>query len=167
MALIIEDGTIVANANSFATVAECQAYADARGLTLPTTDAGIEVLLVSAFDFLFSIEADFQGTRYNTDQEAPFPRDEIYFLRDPDNDISGTIPKVLKNGQCRLAFDASQSDLLATGSGRVVKKEGVGPLSVEYGDDGASNPQVKPTAALAILEPLFKYSSTVGVYVVR
>ena len=157
MALIIEDGTIVENANSFATVAECRAFADARGLDLPNEDADVEKLLVNACDFLFSLEKDFQGTREHVDQELPFPRDTIRLFS---VDISGMIPGILKKAQCRLAFDASQNDLQATGSGRVVKKEGVGPLQVEYADDGASNPQVNLTAALTILEPLFKDSST-------
>ena len=157
MALIIEDGTIVENANSFTTVAECRAFADARGLDLPNEDAGVEKLLVSACDFLFSLEKDFQGIREHVDQELPFPRDEITVHS---MDASGMIPKILKQAQCRLAFDASQNALQATGSGRVVKKEGVGPLQVEYADDGASNPQVNLTAALTILEPLFKESST-------
>lgn len=156
MALIVEDGTIVANANSFATVAECRAFADARGLDLPTADEDVEKLLVKATDFLFSLEADFQGTRGDVSQELPFPRDDVFLFG---ADVSGAIPKILKQAQCRLAFDASQADLLATGSGRVVKKEGVGPLQVEYGDDGASNPQVQLTAALTILDPLFKSSS--------
>lgn len=157
MALTIEDGSIVENADSFATVAECRAFADARGLDLPVDDGDVEKLLVNAVDFLFSLEADFQGDREHVDQELPFPRDGVFLFG---ADVSGLIPKILKQGQCRLAFDASQATLLATGSGRVVKKKGVGPLSVEYADDGASNPQVNLTAALTILEPLFKLSST-------
>jgi hypothetical protein len=159
MALIIEDGSIVANANSFATVVECQAFADARGLTLPSTDAEIEILLINASDFLFSLENDFQAFRTSpSSQVLPFPRETVYLYGE--SIASDAIPQILKDGQCRLAFDASQQDLLATGSGRVVKKEGVGPLVVEYGDDGASNPQANLTAALTILAPLFKESST-------
>lgn len=156
MALIIEDGTIVENANSFATVAECRAFADARGLELPTADTDVEHLLVKAADFLFSLEGDFQGTREHVDQELPFPRDNVWLFS---KDISGTIPKILKQAQCRLAFDASENELLPTGSGRAVKKEKVGPLETEYQDDMVSNAQVQLTAALTILEPLFKSSS--------
>ena len=160
MALIIEDGTIVENANSFASVADCRAFADARGLDLPTADEDVETLLIKATDFIFSLEGDFQGNREHVDQELPFPRDGILLFG---ADVSGTIPKVLKQAQCRLAFDASQADLLATGGGRVVRREGVGPLQVEYetnGPHGDSNPQVQLTAALTILDPLFNSSST-------
>ena len=156
MALIIEDGTIVADANSFATVAECRTFCDARSLDLPADDLEVEKLLVNAADFLFSLESEFQGSRVDASQDLTFPRSPIYLY---DLDVSDTIPKVLKQAQCRLAFDATQADLLATGSGRVVKKEGVGPLQVEYAEDGVSNPQAALTAALTILSPLFNLSS--------
>lgn len=157
MALTIEDGTNVAGADSFATVVECQAYADARGLTLPATTVAIENLLVRATDYLFSLESDFQGSRTNTTQVLPFPRDYVTMF---DLDISGTIPAILKQAQCRIAYDAIANDLQATGAGRVVKKEGVGPMVVEYADDGVASPQVDLDAALTILKPLLKSSST-------
>ena len=157
MALIIEDGSIVEDANSFATVAECRAFATARGLELPADDADVETLLIKAADFVLSLEASFQGYREDAEQDLPFPRYPVTLFGE--EIAEGTIPKILKHGQCRLAYDASLADLQATGGGRVVKKEGVGPLSVEYGDDMASNPQVTPTAALSILAPLFNYET--------
>ena len=158
MALTPEDGTIVEDADTFATVAECQAYAAARGLTLPATDAAVEILLIKASDFLFSLENDFQGVRTDpTNQVLPFPRTGVYLYGIEFSEDA--IPKILKDGQCQLAFDASLTDLLATGAGRVIKKEGVGALQVEYGDDGVSNPQAQLSAALNILDPLFKESS--------
>ena len=159
MALIIEDGSIVAGANSFATVAECRAYCDLRGLALPTDDSDVEPLLITASDFLFSLEGDYQGNRSDSSQVLVFPRSVVYLFG---ADVSDTIPQILKDGQCRLAFDATQQTLLATGDGRVIKKEGVGPLQVEYGDDGASNPQANLTAALTILDPLFNNPSNGG-----
>ena len=156
MALTIEDGTNVANADSYATAAELQAYATARSLTLPALQADQEVLLVKAADYLFTFEDDFQGSRTNTDQALSFPRDYVTVFG---ADLTGTIPGLLKTAQCRIAYEAISNDLQATTSGRVVKKEGVGPLVVEYAD-GVSNPQVFLDAALTILKPLLKSSST-------
>ena len=51
MALIIENGTIVANANSYATVAELRGYAALRGATVPTDDAQCEYMLIKAMPF--------------------------------------------------------------------------------------------------------------------
>ena len=155
--LIIEDGTNVANANSFATSDEMEAYAALRGLTVPSGHDKLEYLLVKAADYLFSLEDDFKGSRTNTTQVMPFPRDYITVF---DLDISGTIPDILKQAQCRIAYDAISNDLQATGAGRVIKKEGVGPLVVEYGDDGVSDPQVNLDAALTILKPLLNSGST-------
>ncbi len=159
MALIIEDGSIVAGANSFATVVECRAYCDARALVLPTADADVEVLLINAADYLFTLEEDYQGLRVDSTQVLPFPRETVILYG---ADISGTIPQILKDGQSRLAFDATTTTLQATGAGRVTKEETVGPVGVEYAEDGVSNPQAQPTAALTILKPLFKASAGTG-----
>ena len=55
--LIIEDGTGVANANSYATAAEARAYAVLRGVTLPAAaDVDpVETMLVLATDYLESL----------------------------------------------------------------------------------------------------------------
>ncbi len=156
MALIIEDGTNVANADSYATAVELAAYATARQLTIPAAQTDREVLLVKAADYLLTFEGDFLGSRTNTDQTMSFPRDYITVFGAV---LDGTIPDLLKRAQCQIAYDAIANDLQATTSGRVVKKEGVGPLQVEYAD-GESNPQVVLDKAISILKPLFKASST-------
>jgi len=156
MALIIEDGSIVPNANSFVTVAECRAYCDSRGLELPTEDSDVEALLVNAVDYLNALEPEFQGSRINYTQELVFPRSPVYVYG---SDLSNQIPKQLKDAQCRLGFDVSQNTLLTSGDGRSTKKEKVSSVEVEYQDDGVSNAQVVPTAALTILAPLFHEGS--------
>ena len=160
MALIIEDGTNVASASSFVTVAECQAYAAARGLELPATDAAIEILLIKAMDFINSLEFDFQGWRVNNAQLHTWPREGAYLFSE--SILVSEIPQILKDAQCRLAFDVSLSELQSTGSGRVVVKEKVGPLETHYSNDGVSNQQINPTAAFAILKPLLNDVSTLG-----
>lgn len=162
MALIIEDGTNIAGANSFATVVECRAYAAARGLTLPTPDEDVEVLLVTAADYLNSIEQRFQGYRYfySTGQPLCFPREDIYEFN---RYIGGAIPDALKDAQCQLAFDAGSNDLQAAGNGREVIEKKVGPLTTKWNPSGNTTPQYTPTAALALLEPLFRASSGPGI----
>lgn len=158
MALIIEGGTNVPGANSFATVAECRAYADARGLTLPTEDTEVEALLIKAGDYLNSLENKFQGYRYFYDVGQPlcFPREDIYLYK---RYIGGEIPDELKNAQCQLAFDSDGNDLLAPGDGREVIEKKTGPLTTKWATTGNTSPQYYPTAALAILEPLFNASA--------
>ncbi len=159
MALTIENGNIVAGANSFTTVSECRAFCDERGLSLPSEDAAVEKLLINAADFIFSLETEFQGVRKDSTQDLPFPREKI-FLHGAD--VSGTIPNILKQAQSRLAFDAQENDLFSTGSGKEVLEEQVGPLKTKYSQSGSSNPQNNFTAALNYLEPLFKTGNMVS-----
>lgn len=158
MALIIEDGSNIENANSFATLAECRAFAAGRGLTLPTEDVDVEILLVTAADYLNSLEAHFQGFRYFYSDSQPlcFPREDIYEF---DRYIGGEIPDALKNAQCQLAVDTDSNDLQAAGTGREVIEKRVGPLTTKWVQSGNTTPQYHPTAAFALLKPLFKPSS--------
>lgn len=155
MALIIEDGSNVVGATSFATVAECRTFATGRGLTLPAADGDVEVLLIKAADYLNGIERRFQGCRffYDVGQALCFPRGDIYEF---DRYIGGDIPDALKNAQCQLAVDANSNDLQAPGTGREVIEKKVGPLTTKWAGAGNTAPQYSPTAALALLSPLFK-----------
>ena len=152
MALIIEDGNGIANANSFVTVAEAAAYAQARGLTLPATDAEIEILLIKAVEYLLSIESRFKGSRVNHLQELPWPRKDVYIYQSLEPLANNQIPKALKNAQCQLAVDFVSNDLLPTGQNKEIQQEIVGPISTTYFRSGTSVAQ--PVKALAILEPL-------------
>lgn len=154
MSLTIEDGSGVADANSFVTVAEATAYAEARGLSLPATDAEKEQLLIKAADYLLSVEDRFKGERVAADQALSWPRKDVYLYGSleplPDNQI----PKALKNAQCQLAVDLVNNDLQPTDQGKEVQTETVGPLSTTYFRSGTSVAQ--PAKALALLEPLFR-----------
>jgi len=161
MALIIEDGTNVANANSVATVAELRAYAALRGLTVPTAEADCEVILINGMDYLNSIEDKYQGYRtyYDVGQSLCFPRDGICEFG---REIYGEIPQRLKDAQCQLAVDANTNDLLAPGDGREVVEKKVGPLTTKWNANGSTAPQYSPTAANAIIAPLLKAGATSG-----
>ncbi len=170
--LIIEDGSIVEDANAFATVEEVQAYCSIRGLEilvdgLLATDAQVEILIVKATDYLAYLEPRFQGKRYQATQDLPFPRD---FVTLHGEDISGEIPKVLKQATARLVFDASNQELLGnvarSTQGEIVEEK-VGSLEVVYAEIANDpNNQAQFTNALAILDPLFSNggSCTGGVF---
>ena len=140
MALIIEDGSNVSGAESFATVAELTTYATNHGLTIAATEAENEVLLRKAAAYLNSIENKYQGYRtyYDVGQSLCFPRDGIYEF---DREIYGEIPQRLKDAQCQLAVDANTNDLLAAGDGREVVEKKVGPLTTKWNATGTTAPQ--------------------------
>lgn len=164
MALIVEDGTIVAGANGFCTVADVRQFAEDRGFELPTDDVQVEQFIVQSTDFICTLEECFQGVRVDINQELSFPRDgvEVY-----EKDLSGTIPNLLKKATARLAYDAANGiDLQPTTTGQLIIEEGVGPLRVKYADHsrttGSVDAKTTFNAAIKLLTPLFKTNKQNG-----
>ena len=52
MAITVEDGSGVAGANSYATVAQLMTYAASRGVELEIKDHAAEVLLLKGMDYI-------------------------------------------------------------------------------------------------------------------
>ncbi len=131
MAIIVEDGTSVANANSYVSTAELTAYAAARGVTLAS---GAETLLIQAMDYIESLS--FIGIKWTRDQALQWPRLSVvvdgYTL-----DVAH-IPQELKNGlmAAAIAIDAGNGPLINIS--RATKREKVGEIEVEYMDGAAS-----------------------------
>jgi hypothetical protein len=158
MALIIEDGTVVSNANSYVTLAEARTYAAARGVNLPADDVALEALLIKAMDYLEAQRARYQGSKTEPGvQVLQWPRtgvvlDSSYEL--PEN----VIPRELKYAQSQMAMSLHAGfDPLSDKDGSAVKRQKVDVLEVEYmtpdeknGADGVSIPAVD-----ALLAPLF------------
>ncbi len=129
--LIIEDGSGVANANSYVTVAEYRAYAAPRGVSLPAADAAVETQLILAMDYM---EAQcWRGIPSYDDQSLSMPRDEIYI--GGSLIASDAIPGKIKFAQMQLAIQVNAGvDLMPTvvGGSALVVREKVGPLETEY-----------------------------------
>ena len=156
MALIKEDGTIVAGANSFVTAAELVAYADLRGIEYPATEPEQEQLLIMAMDYINSIEPKFQGIRVSSAQELPFPRIGVYvngFLTPADE-----IPTTLKNGQIEAALQANVGGLLINGTVQNIKREKVDVVEVEYYSGGKWS-SVQLDRVDNYLKPLYKQNA--------
>ncbi len=150
--LIIEDGSIVPDANSFVTDDEFKKYANIRGMEVPATQPDREALLILAMDYLFSVEPKMQGCRVSIEQELPYPRQGVCancFVVPSDS-----IPKPIKKAQMELALQANTSELLVSQSVQNVAKEKLGELEVEY-FDGGSWSEVRTDRADAYLKPLY------------
>lgn len=132
MALIVEDGSIVADAETYVDVAGLKAYAAKRGITVPADDAACEVLLVKAMDYLATYDARWKGCRVSAAQALAWPRRGVRIDGYPYP--ANAIPAQLKAGQCVLAVAAASLDLMPTvdpaASG--VKRDKVGPLETEF-----------------------------------
>lgn len=141
MALVIEDGSIVPGAESYATAAELAVYAANFGKTIPADDVAREVLLRRA---ALEMEAiPWRGQAANSAQALAWPRGGV---RRQNWDIpSDVIPPQIKAGQMALAAEIHVDDLVdpETKRGAVVS-ETVGPLSRTYA--AASKSASKPAA---------------------
>ena len=134
MALTVEDGSVIANANSYTTDAELVAYAAERGLTIPAVEADRDVLQVLAKDYIDGL--DFLGYRADpSNQYLSFPRSGVYAY---DRVIaSDEIPKELKYAQMEAAIAAYTQSLLVNESKSNVQSEKMDVLSVSYFSGGS------------------------------
>jgi len=82
MALIIEDGSGVAGANSYEGLAGVRAYAADRGITL-LDDPTVTAQLIIACDYLESFSDQYVGRPTSFTQSLSWPRSSVQF--DPDN----------------------------------------------------------------------------------
>lgn len=131
MAIVVEDGSIVAGANSYVSEAELTAYATQRGVTLTGTE---ESLLIKAMDYLETL--DYIGEKKTADQPLQWPRTNAYI--DGYLFASDEIPKELKSAQMALAISIdSGTDPMATIE-RATKREKVDVIEVEYMDNASS-----------------------------
>lgn len=78
MALTIEDGSVVADADSFISVDDARTYAKKYGLTLPNTDVEAESVLRRGYQFLLTQERTLQGVRVSAVQTGIYPRAGVY-----------------------------------------------------------------------------------------
>jgi len=129
MALTIEDGTIVAGADSFATAAELVTYAANFGRVIPADTPSQEALLRRAA--LEMNAKPWKGRTVSQDQMLAWPRYEVCLNRFllPSN----TIPAQIKAGQMALATEIHADDMKdpSTKQGAAIRKK-VGPIDLEY-----------------------------------
>jgi hypothetical protein len=137
MALTVEDGTGLAGADSYVTVAEADEYALEHYLDdwfQLTDDTQKEAALRKAALYLDShYRASFLGRRYSETQSLEWPR---YDATDRNGWVLDlTIPEDLKRAQIELAVRSLAGDLQADRSrGGAVKREKVDVIEVEYFD---------------------------------
>ena len=172
--LIIEDGTAKDDAQSYATAAELAAFAAARGIVIPATEAEQEALLINAIDYMESLS--YVGTRYTKDQALAWPRANATV--DGFSVSYNELPRQLKPAQLQLAIDSMTVDLMGNvipSTQRVVLEEAVeGAVSVKYaapspapvailGAAGVTPDGSTLTRARALLRPLLASAAQVRV----
>ena len=164
MALIIEDGTQVAGAQSYKTAVQLRAYAALRGVTLSATDSVLEPYLIKAMDYLEAQRSRYQGVKTASDQALQFPRSGV--IVDGWAIESDVIPTLIGDAQMALAMEvADGNDLmptkLADASGAVIREKLEGLGEVQY-SDSTSGRLFRPMfdKAEQLLAPLYGGTAT-------
>lgn len=139
MALIVENGTGVVNAESLANVAFFRSYHADRGndSAAEPTDLVVEQLLRKATDYIVGkYSGSWAGVQVLLTQSLPFPRIV--------NGVNIGLPLFIQQGVVELALIAKTSALLPSVN-RGKKRVKIGPLEVEY--DGNNPTATKFVAA--------------------
>lgn len=138
--LIIEDGSIVPNANSYASATYASNYFTLRNISAWAQESSPEAQLLRAMDFLYRVFHNrWSGYRYSTAQALDWPRLWVPIL-----DLAGgfgsfpiyiaptVIPDQLLQAQCELALRFSTLGSLITDLDIRVLSEKVGSIQVDY-----------------------------------
>ena len=153
MALIIEDGTQVANSNSFVSDAEYTTYAALKGLTVGATAQLREIDLLAGIDYLLGQESSLQGYRVSSTQAMFFPRTDVslygWVIQ------SDSIPENIKNAQMEAAAYNTSGALLSNTESTNTQSEKVDVLEVTY-FKGGSRSNVNLQRVDIYLQPLLK-----------
>jgi hypothetical protein len=158
MALIVEDGSGMANAESYLSVADFTAYCTARGLTFTAdTEAVTEQKLRIATGYIDTVRR-YKGSRITAAQALEFPRDGL-------TDWGGLaitgVPARVKNACAELAYKAFTENLYVDlDRGGMVSSQSVGPISVSYAEGAPAGKSF--TAAIKLLEPYFRDAKDIG-----
>jgi len=154
MTLIVEDGTMPAGANSYASLVTLKAYASLRGIDLGTVDSTIEVWAIKAIDYLESKRNDFQGNKLTNTQSLQFPRFNVFV---DGFDYTSLIPGILVNAQCQLVMELKNGvDIMPTITDPAIKSEKIGPIQTDYAVNPGDYFMPELSAVDALLQPLFK-----------
>jgi hypothetical protein len=165
MTFVVENGTGLINANSYASVAAADAYATLRGITAWTgTNTVKESALVRATDYLEATYREaWRGYRYTGTQALSWPRSNVEVDLFPvPSDI---VPVAVVNACIELAIRALTESLLDD-QGQKVRRERVDVIEIEYAD--GSDPAKKfPIVSRMISPYTYSGSNEGGAYTAR
>lgn len=154
MAIIVETGQGIPNANSYVSVADVRAYCAQRGVTLPVSDGDVEIKIFLATDYVEARTPRYQGTKVYPAAVLGWPRYPVVI--DGVEVGSDIVPLLLKNAVCQLVVDSMTSDLSPSSDGKEVIRERVeGAVDVSYAKQGAGAQPIFFKAE-QFLGPLYK-----------
>jgi hypothetical protein len=166
MALIIETGEGLPDAESYATAAELVIYAGKYGVTVPATEAEQEALLRRAAVSMNAMT--WKGSRANADQALAWPRQEVWI--DGAKKPANLIPRQIHYGQMALAAETHNDDVNPPQAqkGAVIRERVEGAVEREYATITNESGRVLPVSADKPSRTLFAdYLLRRGLFAVR
>ena len=163
MALVVESGVGLADADSFISLEGARAFAAKFGITLPADDTAAEVALRQGCQYVELQQKCFSGSRLTTTQALSWPRTgatNAYGVEYADGDM----PAQLGYAQAYAAAEyAAGTDVRATDDGKSIASEEVtGAVAVSYFNNGKTGGAVVITRAMDELSPLMVVSGNNG-----
>ena len=159
MALVIEDGTGKLDSNSYITVAEYNAFLDARYVSRSAiSEAQAEAYILRATDYFETLK--FQGWKHEELQAMQWPRSNI--IIDGFSVNSDEIPIEVKLALYELAYAYEQGYGITDPVSRETISESVGSLSVTYKSSSADR-TLTPAATKALTKLTIPTSRVVRV----
>lgn len=151
MSLVVEDGTGIANANTYISLADVSSYCldfDFEDF-FSKLEAEQNALILKSMRFIESF--DFVGTKNQTENNLQWPRDDAYERNGLLID-SSTIPANIKNAVCEgVILEATSSGILQPSLSRQgLKSEKYGDVKFEYFSSGRVNPSFLTISGLLV-----------------
>ena len=159
--LIVEDGSIVAGANTYIDVAYLQSFADLRGVTLPANSTDIETLIIKSADYVEAFRERFKGSKIEYTQPMQWPRQNVTV--DGFSVPGDSIPTELQESQAQAALESNTGQDLSPSIVQNIKRKKIDVLETEYfgPQDGVSSQPTFPKVD-AYLDPLLDSSGGTG-----
>lgn len=153
--LVVEDGSVVIGAESYASIDEFKLYCEKFGIDISDKDdSELEIALRKATNYIESAYSQrFKGERVSSDQSLSFPRAGV--VVNGFGLAANFVPDSIKNASFELANKSFSVDLFTDNEGATIKREKVDVIETEY-QIGASS--IRFTMVAAILAPYLKSS---------
>lgn len=163
--LTVEDGTIVADADSYISAEDAATYHAARGNTAwaALTGDAPDQHLRKATDYMGQVYGlRWKGYRVSETQVLDWPREEVVvFGFEVDTDV---VPDAVRYACAELALRSVAGTLLPDTTRRTIREK-VGPIEVEYDKNSPLNPDYQ--AIDNLLAPYLRTTSGIFRDVVR
>jgi hypothetical protein len=156
MALVVEDGSVVSGANSYITLADYRAWANARGISASDSDAVLERYVLRAMDYFEQLV--FIGNKANENQLLQWPRTEA--LIDGYYADATEIPAQVKKAVYEAVKVESDGYSELNNQDRRTIREKIGDIEIQYADN-SENRTITP-ALTSALSKLVQPATVVG-----